>query len=104
MRPAPAELVRGGPMGRVGPLRGSLGSTGSGIRFGSPAQDAGRVPRPDRKTFSRASVITAMASHSTSPGLPTVQTRMQPPLPKSRILVVDDITRNLQVVGTVLRN
>jgi two-component system sensor histidine kinase/response regulator len=29
---------------------------------------------------------------------------MQPPLIKSRILVVDDITRNLQVVGTALRN
>jgi two-component system sensor histidine kinase/response regulator len=29
---------------------------------------------------------------------------MQPPLIKSLILVVDDITKNLQVVGTVLRN
>src|SRR6478735_12641317 len=29
---------------------------------------------------------------------------MQPPIPKSLILVVDDITKNLQVVGTVLRN
>src|SRR6266511_1216490 len=29
---------------------------------------------------------------------------MQPRLVKSRILVVDDITKNLQVVGTVLRN
>ena len=29
---------------------------------------------------------------------------MQPPQIKSRILVVDDITKNLQVVGTVLRN
>ena len=29
---------------------------------------------------------------------------MQPSLISSRILVVDDITKNLQVVGTVLRN
>ena len=29
---------------------------------------------------------------------------MQPPLVKSRILVVDDINKNLQIVGTVLRN
>ncbi len=33
-----------------------------------------------------------------------MSTDFSPPLPKSRILVVDDITRNLQVVGTMLRN